>query len=144
MSNIHIAKAVFERIKASNSHLNMEIENKPEHVDHAMNINRQPGLDFDVFLNLQNHDELHLLFQPFWGEWFPCTEPKRVEEYEAAVNGVLSGEYRTKVINRKGVPVKGLLQRPNGSEWVTVFTWGKLHFPFGKKTVSYVQNTKNT
>ena len=144
MSNIKTAREVFERVKAANPHLKMEIEENPAHVELAMHIKTQAGLDFDVFLNLQNNDELHLQFGPFWGEWFPCSEPTRVSEYEAAVNGVLSGNFRTKVINRRGKPVKALLQAPSENEWSTVFTWGKLHLPLGIKTISYVQNQSNT
>ncbi|WP_156493804.1 MULTISPECIES: hypothetical protein [unclassified Alcanivorax] len=110
----------------------------------AMNIRRQAGLDFDVYLNIQNDDELHLQFESFCGAWFPFTEPARVSEYEAAVNGVLSGTYRTKIINRRGSPVKALLQAPSVQEWSTVFSWSKLHLPIGEKTISYVQNQPNT
>ena len=144
MSTIGIARETFERIKAANPNLNMEIEESPQYVELAMNIRKQAGLDFDVYLNLQNGDELHLQFETFWGEWFPCTEPAQVSKYEAAVNGVLSGAYRAKVINRRGSPVKALLQAPSVHEWSTVFTWGKLNLPIGEKTISYVQNQPNT
>ena len=144
MSTVGIARETFERIKAANPHLRMEIEESPQYVELAMNIRRQAGLDFDVYLILQNDDELHLQFEPFWGEWFPCTEPARVSEYEAAVNGVLSGTYRAKIFNRRGSPVKALLQAPSVKEWSTVFSWSKLHLPIGEKTISYVQNKPNT
>ncbi len=144
MSTVEIARETFERIKAANPYLRMEIEEIPQYVELAMNIRRQAGLDFDVYLNLQNDDELHLQFEPFCGAWFPCTEPARVSEYEAAVNGVLSGTYRTKIINRRGSPVKALLQAPSVQEWSTVFSWSKLHLPIGEKTISYVQNQPNT
>jgi len=144
MSAVEIARETFERIKAANPHLKMEIEEVPQYVELAMNIRRQAGLDFDVYLNLQNDDELHLQFESFCGAWFPCTEPARVSEYEAAVNGVLSGTYRTKIINRRGSPVKALLQAPSVQEWSTVFSWSKLHLPIGEKTISYVQNQPNT
>jgi len=144
MSTIEIARETFERIKAAHPHLEMEIETSPQYVELAMNIKKQKGLDFDVYLNLQNDDELHLQFESFWGEWFPCTESARTFEYEAAVNGVLSGTYRTMVISRRGSPVKALLQAPSTNQWSTVFTWGKLHLPLGSKAISYVQNQKHT
>lgn len=140
MSNIDIARKVFERIKDGNPHLKMEIENNTEHLELAMHIEKQRGLDFDVYLSLQNNDELHLQFQPFWGEWYPCTESKCVSEYESVVNGVLSGDFRAKVINRRGEHVKVILQAPSENEWFTVFKWVKFHLPLGKKTISYVQN----
>lgn len=144
MNNIKMAREAFERIKATNPHLKMEILENTEGVELAMNVEKQEGLDFDIYLNLQNADELHLQFDSFWGEWFPCAEPARISEYEAAVNGVLSGGFRAKVISRRGQPVKTLLQAPSESGWSTVYTWSKLHLPFGTKTISYVQNRSNT
>ncbi|MCX2833087.1 hypothetical protein [Microbulbifer thermotolerans] len=144
MSTIEIARAAFEHIKAENPHLKMEIEENPEHVELAMNIKKQPRLDFDVFLSLQNNDELHLQFEFFSFEWFPCTEPARVLEYETSVNGVLSGRFRTKVIELRGQSIKALLQAPSENGWSTVFTWSKMHLPLGAKTIRYVQNQSRT
>jgi len=47
MSTVGIARETFERIKAANPHLRMEIEESPQYVELAMNIRRQAGLDFD-------------------------------------------------------------------------------------------------
>jgi len=54
-----------------------------------MDIPAQPGLSFEVHLNLQNRDELHLVASAFWCEWFPCSNPKKVERYIEAVSGLL-------------------------------------------------------
>lgn len=42
--------------------LSMNLDLRPAHMDLAMDIPAQPGLSFDVHLNLQNLDELHLSF----------------------------------------------------------------------------------
>lgn len=90
---------------------------------------------------MQNGDELHFqLGGFFWAQWFSCTDATNALKYETAINGVLSGAYRVKAIHRRGVPVKAFLQAPDGDEWVTVFTWGKLHLPIGAITISYIQN----
>ena len=144
MTTVDITRKVFEHIKAENSHLNMEVEQNPEHMHLAMYIKKQIGLDFDVFLSLQNDDEPHLQFEPLWGGWFPCTESDRVSEYKAAVNGVQSGSFRIKVISLRGQAVKALLQEPYKNEWPTIFTWSMLHLPLGVKNISYLQNQPNT
>src|SRR5512147_425907 len=89
-----IAIDTFNRIQATFSQLTMTLELHHPHVDINMDIKKQTGLDFDVNLNLQNIDELHLSAGSFWVEWYPCDEPHKVEEYFSAVKGLLSGEYR--------------------------------------------------
>jgi hypothetical protein len=144
MSSIEIAENSFKRIREANPQLVMEVESSTKGIELEMNVRKQPGLDFDVLLDLQNRDELHLHITPFWGEWFSSTDPVRVKEYESAVNGMLSGLYRLKVINRRGNAVKAILQAPSNSSWRSVFTWSKIHLPIGRKTITYVQNTQNT
>jgi hypothetical protein len=140
MDNCKIANEAFQYIINANPNLEMVIVVEPDDYDAEMNIPAQEGLDFSVHLNLQNTDELHLVVEPFWGEWFPCTEPDRVKEYIAAVNGVLNGSSRIKIISRNGNPVKAILQEPDKEKWQTSFTWSKLHLPLGKISTRYVQN----
>ena len=54
----------------------------------------QPGLSYEVWLWLQNVDELCFKAGRFYCEWFPCTKSDRVEKYLDAVTGFLSGKYR--------------------------------------------------
>jgi hypothetical protein len=119
-----IALSTFEKIRATFPALSMKLDLAPAHVELAMDIPAQIGLSFDVDLNLQNRDELHLLASPFWVEWFPCTKPEKVDRYFEAVSGLLSGEFRILEHWRGRRPVKAQLQRPSRGGWVSLATWG--------------------
>ena len=136
-----IALATFERIRAAFPALTMNLEERPKHVDLAMDIPAQPGLLFGVWLNLQNLDELHLNASALWVEWFPCTKPDRVEQYFEAVTGLLSGRFRILEHWRGKRPVKAELQAPTGTAWRTVA--GSSHLlsvPWPRKFLKIVQN----
>ena len=110
-------------------------------MDLAMNIPPQPGLLFDVSLNLQNLDELHLTASALWVEWFPCTKPDRVEQYFEAVSGLLSGRFRILEHWRGKRPVKAELQTPIGTAWKTVTgSSDLLSVPWPRKRFKIVQN----
>jgi hypothetical protein len=117
------ALSTFEKLRGTFPALSMNLDLRPAHVDVAMDIPAQPGLCFEVHLNLQNLDELHLVASAFWCEWFPCTNPKKVERYIEAVSGLLSGEFRILEHWRGRRPVKAQLQRPSGSDWENIATW---------------------
>ena len=55
----------------------VKLDLHPNHVQLVMDIPAQPGLLFDVNLNLQNRDELHLQASTLWVSWFPCTKQKK-------------------------------------------------------------------
>lgn len=112
---------LFEGIQSAFPNLRMELRADHPHVDLMLDIPRQPGLVFDVNLNLQG-DELHLSAGFFWLEWFPCTDPEIVARYRAAVIGLLSGEYRILEHHVGKRAVKAQLQRPDGDEWETIGT----------------------
>jgi hypothetical protein len=105
-----------------------------------MRIPAQPGLRFDVELNLQNRDELHVSAGALWVEWFPCTHPAEAEAYFDAVAGLLSGRLRILEHRRGTRAVKAELQRPSGSDWETIATWATLSLPWPRKTFVVVQN----
>jgi hypothetical protein len=136
-----IAIDTFEKIRAAFPYLTMTIDLHHPHVDINVDIKKQTGLDFDVNLNLQNIDELHLSAGSFWVEWFPCDEPQKVEDYLSAVKGLLSGEYRIREHRRGDKVFKAELQRPVNTNWETIATWSRLRWPsFRKKTFNMVQN----
>ena len=112
-------------IRASFPHLRMDLQLQHPHVDLNMDIPSQPGLPFDVNLNLQG-DELHLTAGSLWFEWFPCTDPAIVALYSDATAGLLSGEYRILEHCIASRPVKAQLQRPQGDAWLTIGTWSNL------------------
>jgi len=98
-----------------------------------MSIPRQPGLLFDVQLNLQNIDELHLNASALWVSWFPCTKPQIVEEYFEAVSGLLSGRFRILEHWRGTRVVRAELQRPSQEGWRTIASRHPITLAWGKK-----------
>ena len=89
----------------------------------------QEGLKYPVWLGLQNRDELHFRVGHFWLEWFPCTNPKKLNAYVDAVCGFLSGQYRVLEYVRDGQCYKARLQAPRPEGWVTLGGWTRLHLP---------------
>jgi hypothetical protein len=136
-----IGLSTFERIRAAFPALVMNLDLHHKHVDLAMEIPAQPRLSFRVRLNLQNLDELHLSASALWVEWFPCTNPKRVDKYFEAVSGLLSGQFRILEHWRGKRAVKAKLQCPRNGGWKTVATWSVLlSIPWPPKTLKVVQN----
>jgi hypothetical protein len=136
-----IALFTFERIRAAFPALVMNLDLHPKQVDLVMDIPAQPGLSFRVDLNLQNLDELHLSASALWVEWFPCTNPKRVDQYFEAVSGLLSGKFRILEHWRGKRAVKAKLQCPRNGGWKTIATWSVLlSIPWPPKTRKVVQN----
>jgi len=120
-----IALEAFAKIGARFPSLRMlEEPNAP--VELSIRLPVQPGLSHEVWLALQNNDELHFSVGHFWLEWFPCTKPSRVSEYVAAVVGFLSGQYRVIEHYRGKRCVKAELQVPISDGWKTIGTWSNL------------------
>src|SRR5262249_12437409 len=84
---------LFESIQLAFPHLTMRLDRQHPHVDLNMDIPSQPGLLFNVNINLQG-DELHLDVGALWLEWFPCTDADVVARFREAVRGVLLGTFR--------------------------------------------------
>ena len=137
-----IALSTFERIRAAFPGLVMNLDFHHKYVDIAMDIPAQPGLLFDVHLNLQNVDELHLVASALWVEWFPCTDLKKVDRYFEAVSALLSGQFRILEHWRGKRVVRSELQRPDGAAWKTTANWLTLSalIPWPRKTFKVVQN----
>jgi hypothetical protein len=132
-------ETLFESIQGAFPHLTMRLDRHHPHVELNMDIPRQPGLLFDVNLNLQG-DELHLSAGSFWLEWFPCTKPDVVAAFEEAVNGVLSGTFRIVEHLRGPRAVKAQLQKPATNGWQTVGTRSTIYLPFGRKSMRVLKN----
>ena len=90
----------------------------------------QTGIQYEVWLSFQNDDELHLGIGEFWGEWFPCTDIKVVNDYITAVAGCLDGGFRVIEHYRGTRCLKAELQAPDNNDWSTVYTWSRLWLPF--------------
>jgi hypothetical protein len=115
----------------------MHLDEEPGRVDLAMDIPQQPGLAFEVDLNLQG-DELHLSAGVFHLQWFPCSRYSVVRAYREAVQGLLSGVYRIREHYRGGKPFKAELQRPYLDGWETVGTWRAWVWPLPRHTVERI------
>lgn len=124
---LKIAEEAFERIRKQLPSLEMK-KNLSDSVELSIDIPVQPGSKYAVNLNLQNRDELHFSVENFWLEWFPCTDPSKVETYIDAVSGFLSGRYRILERYRGKKCTKAELQTPlEGGVWKTIGTtyhWG--------------------
>jgi len=141
-TEFEIALSTFEKLRTTFPALSMNLDLRPTHLGVAMDIPAQPGLSFKVHLDLQNRDELHLSASAFWYEWFPCTNPEKVEKYIEAVSGLLSGEFRILEHWRGRRPVKAKLRRPSGGGWEKVATWADVSaiVPWPRQTLKVVQN----
>jgi hypothetical protein len=128
---------LFEEIRDAFPALSMRLDCEPAQVDLNMDIPQQPGLAFDVNLNLQG-DELHLSAGVFWLEWFPCTRPNVVQAYREAVHGLVSGAYRIREQYRGRRPFKAELQRPRADGWETIGTWYGWAWPLPRRTVERI------
>jgi hypothetical protein len=135
---------LFEEIREAFPQLSMRLDHDPANVDLNMDIPEQPGLTFDMNLNLQG-DELHLTAGAFWLEWFPCTRPDVVQAYREAVHGLLSGMYRIRERHRGRRPFKAELQKPDQGGWQTIGTWYGWAWPFPRRSVEkIVQNVTSS
>lgn len=137
-----IALSCFERIQGKFPSLAMELVRESEHVEIEMNIPRQPGLLFDVHLDLQNVDELYLVVaNQFCVSWFPCSDVDVSERYVEAVCGVISGAFRVLAVYSGTRYLKGYLQRPRSAQWETIarsyWSWA---LPFSRRREVVLQN----
>lgn len=135
-----IARQAFANIAARFPQFKM-IEDEEAPVEISITIPSQPGLKQEVWLALQNNDELHFSVGSFWLEWFPCTDPIKVQSYIDSVAGFLSGNYRILEHYRGTKCVKAELQQPNSGGWHTIGTWSLLWLPLPwNKTFKEVRN----
>jgi hypothetical protein len=123
-----IARSAFAQIFAAHPHLEWR-ENNANPVEISISLPTQAGLKHDIWLALQNEDELHFSVGHLWLEWFPCTDLLKTQAFVDAVCGFISGECRV-VEQYKGADcVKARLQIREGETWQTIGTWSKLRLP---------------
>jgi hypothetical protein len=137
-----IAVETFQILKDEFPQFIIEIDESSNYTELEVSIPVQGGVYYEINLNLQNTDELHFNVDDFWGQWFPCTDPKIVDSYLSVVRGFLRGKYRIKVFSRKGKPYKRLLQSPkvSGGGWKIEYTHTSTHWPCFKPQIRYVRN----
>ena len=135
-----IARQALAEIFGRFSHLTYE-ESETDPVEISINVPAQPGLRHELWLALQNNDELTFSVGRFQVEWFPCTDPERAEEFIESVCNFIAGKYRVLEHYRGQRCIKAQLQRPVDGGWKTVATWSMLALPFGKKTTQVLTNS---
>lgn len=108
--------------------IHVRLDEHNEHVQASAGIAAQDGMAFGVGFALQS-DELHLDVGTtnFRMEWFPCTDPRVVAAFVAAVSGLLCGQYRVVDSAIGGYVVKSELQRATApGRWKTEAIWASL------------------
>ena len=132
--SLECARAAVARIQKAFPAIQMH-EAASQPVELSCTIPVQPGVRHEIWLGLQNGDELHFSVGKFWMDWFPCTEIAKADEFVRAVSSYLSGDSRVREHYRGAVCVKAELQQRKGSDWQTVATWSRLWIPLPwKKT----------
>ncbi|MFM7887873.1 MAG: hypothetical protein ACKPCM_14560 [Pseudanabaena sp.] len=125
---IQIAKDAFAKIHQQYPNLSIK-ERSDDPVELSFTIPVQDGLRYEVWLCLQNNDELHFSVSNFWCSWFSCSNPSVVEDYISVICGFLSGNNRILEHLQWGRCVKAELQRPSGGAWETRGSWRTWYFP---------------
>ena len=131
--NHPVALDIFNRIQNEFPNLSMELDSDPSvPVDLLFTINKQDGLEFDISLNLQNFDEIHLSTCHIDCSFFPITKENVSETIINSVKGIISGNYRVvQIKNKKGKTIKSLLQRSEGDKWITTYrSFENFRFPW--------------
>lgn len=87
----------------------------------------QPGLAFEIGVNVQG-DELHLTAgEHFWIEMFPSPTPGLLDDFVATVLGLVSGRYRIVESFVAGRAVSARLERQDDrGVWKRTATWSNL------------------
>jgi len=111
---------LIQAIRSANPSLQISVDFNHDHVHALADMPKQLGLDFDVSLNLQNRDELHICIGHFWCEWFPCSDQLVSDRFTAAVLGVLSGQYRVIEQGICKIVTRAVLQKLEQGCWTPV------------------------
>ena len=137
-----IARKAFTEIASRFPNLSMtEDQGKP--VEISITIPVQPGLRQKVWLCLQNKDELHFGVGHLWLEWFPCSNPSKVQRYVESVSGYLSDLYRVIEYYRGPKCVRATLEAPTRNGWKTVGSYSRVFWSLtpGKKSIIELRNS---
>ncbi len=125
-----IAEALFERVRARFGNLCSLLSDTPiPQIDLELQFDAQPELIFPVAATLQGDAICLSVGGTFWGEWFPCTRPQVVAEFEACLSGVLAGSVRLVEFSRNGKIWKSQLQECPRGVWEPAATWTTLRWP---------------
>lgn len=118
------------------------VPDKRAPVDLAMKFPAQPRLVANVWVALQNQDELSLQIDGVAFSFYPFETAK--VHFDRTLRNVLSGDYRLVTWHRtqSGPPFRGELQKPGIEEWITVATWSNGMGLFAFPAVSRVRRER--
>tara|TARA_R110001592_G_scaffold239559_3_gene499504 strand:+ start:593 stop:1063 length:471 start_codon:yes stop_codon:yes gene_type:complete len=140
-----IAEKTFKKIQSYFPEMIMNMDYKHKHVELSMDIPKQNGLDFEINLNLQNDDELHISTDYIWCQLFSAESDELVDMFYESVLGIIKGEYRILQFVKNDKVYKSFLQKPNGEEWETIYRGHeRIRMPWIKVQENIIQNKKNS
>ena len=127
LSQYVIALEAFKKIKATFPSLIVDLKTETDDLDVEleMNIEIQEGLDFGIYLNFQNKDQLHLWSNIISLEYFPAEDPEITQKFIDVVIGIISGRYRILQKIRNSIPYTSYLQKMEDEIWITIYTHHK-------------------
>ena len=140
-----IAEKTFKEIKNQFPELTMKLDYEHQYVDLSMDIPKQNGIDFEINLNLQNEDELHISTDFISCQLFSAESQELVDFFFECVVGIIKGEYRILQFVKKEKVYKSFLQKPNGEKWETIYKgYERFKMPWTKTNENIIQNGKES
>ena len=138
-----VAEQTFKEIQRQFPELTMTIDYNNKYLDLSMDILKQKGLDFNINLNLQNSDELHISTDYIWCQFFPADTESVVDIFFNSVRGLIKGEYRILQYVKNEKVYKAYLQRPYKDNWDVVYRhFHKIRLPWERLEKNIIQNKK--
>lgn len=107
---------IFESLQRQFPNLKMKLGREPKEVDLELLIPAQSGLDFPIELNLQNRDELHLVADVFWCEWFPLLIRKKYQNLLQLLLVLFREAIELKFINEGASRSRQFSNSPTGTD----------------------------
>jgi hypothetical protein len=143
--NITTAENSFKKIKDLFPNLAMTIDSNDKRVMISMIIPKQPGLDFEIYLNLQNKDELHICTDDIWCQFFPINSQDVLDSFNDAVQGLIEGRYRILQLCKRNKVFKSALQKPSSNSWITIYNhFHKIILPWTRLDEKIIQNKRSS
>ena len=108
-------------------------------------IPRQWGLDFRLWLYLQNKDEIGIRSDLFSASWLPLDDPEKEAAFLTVANGLISGEVRLLCSDGPNFakPHKVILQRQAAGQWETIYVYRRIHLLVWPTTTKVVANGRS-
>jgi|TARA_R110002072_G_scaffold288375_1_gene454548 hypothetical protein len=118
------AEILFRKI-ANNFKLEV-LKQEDDSIELSMILPIQPGLKSEIWVCLQNIDELWFVVENITCSMFPFKEVK--DDFEEVLSGLLSGKYRLVIwTNEKcDLPFRGKIQCPTDDGWKDIHSYESL------------------